>query len=93
MEDPGANALGDWDTEYDLIIMGAGPGGMCTALVAALEGLRPLVIEKSDQVGGTGATSAGTIWIPGNRPSRAAGFDDDAKKGGSLSRPAYRRSR
>ncbi len=65
--------------EVDLVIMGAGCAGMTTALVAALEGLRPLVIEKSAWVGGTAATSAGTVWIPGNRQSLQAGFHDSAQ--------------
>ena len=46
------------------------------ALVAALEGLEVLLCEASPQVGGTAATSAGTLWIPGNRQSLAAGFSD-----------------
>ena len=58
--------------------MGAGAAGMTTALVAAIEGLKPLLVEKSDRVGGTAATSAGTIWIPGNRQSAAAGHQDSA---------------
>jgi len=62
--------------EVDLLVAGAGPAGMTAALVASLQGLTVLVCEKSDQVGGTGATSAGTLWIPGNRQSRRAGFDD-----------------
>ena len=37
-----------------------------------------LVCEKSGQVGGTGSTSAGTLWIPGNHQSRDAGFSDSA---------------
>jgi len=65
-------------SEVDLLIAGAGPAGMTTALVASLEGLDVLVCEKSEQVGGTGSTSAGTLWIPGNSQSRAAGFDDSA---------------
>lgn len=67
-----------WDREVDLIVVGAGAAGMTTALVAALEGLEPLLIEKTAQVGGTMATSAGTIWIPGNRQSIAAGHPDTA---------------
>ncbi len=66
-------------TEVDLLVAGAGPAGLAAALVAALEGLEVLVCEKSDQVGGTGATSAGTLWIPGNHQSQAAGFADSAE--------------
>jgi len=65
--------------EVDLLVAGAGPAGMAAALVAELEGLDVLLCEKSDQVGGTGATSAGTLWIPGNSQSRAAGFTDSAE--------------
>jgi len=64
------------EREVDLLVAGAGPAGMAAALVASLEGLEVLVCEKSEQVGGTGATSAGTLWIPGNSESRAAGYDD-----------------
>jgi succinate dehydrogenase/fumarate reductase flavoprotein subunit len=68
------------EREVDLLIAGAGPAGMTAALVASLQGLDVLLIEKSAQVGGTGATSAGTLWIPGNHQSRKAGFDDSAEK-------------
>jgi succinate dehydrogenase/fumarate reductase flavoprotein subunit len=64
----------------DLLVIGAGPAGMTAALVASLEGLDVLLCEKTDQVGGTGATSAGTLWIPGNTQSKAAGYDDSADK-------------
>src|SRR5690349_18884725 len=66
-------------SEVDLLVAGAGPAGMTAALVASLEGLDVLLCEKSEQVGGTGSTSAGTLWIPGNSQSRAAGFDDSAE--------------
>ena len=68
------------EREVDLIVAGAGAGGMTAALVAAIEGLDVLVCEASQQVGGTSSTSAGTIWIPGNRQSRAAGYDDSTDK-------------
>jgi succinate dehydrogenase/fumarate reductase flavoprotein subunit len=64
------------EREVDLLVVGAGPAGMAAALVASLEGLEVLVAEKSDSVGGTGATSAGTLWVPGNHQSQAAGFAD-----------------
>jgi succinate dehydrogenase/fumarate reductase flavoprotein subunit len=66
--------------EVDLLIAGAGPAGMTAALVASLEGLDVLLCEKSGQIGGTGSTSAGTLWIPGNHQSRNAGFDDSAER-------------
>ncbi len=50
---------------------------MTAALVCAVEGLDVLLCEKSDRAGGTSATSAGTIWVPGTRQAREAGFGDD----------------
>jgi succinate dehydrogenase/fumarate reductase flavoprotein subunit len=71
-----------WDFETDLLVVGAGAAGMTAALVGNLEGLKTVLCEKSDTVGGTTATSAGTVWIPGSRQSEAAGIPDsiDAAK-------------
>src|SRR5258707_7847254 len=70
-------------TSVDVLVFGAGAGGMTAALVCALEGLDVLLCEKTAQVGGTTATSAGTIWVPGTRQARAAGLNhsiDDARR-------------
>ena len=61
---------------YDLIVLGAGAGGMTAATVAALEGLRVLLIEKSEYVGGTTAISGGMIWVPQNHLMARAGLPD-----------------
>jgi succinate dehydrogenase/fumarate reductase flavoprotein subunit len=65
-----------WDLEVDLLVVGAGAAGMTAALVGALEGLKTVLCEKSNMVGGTTATSAGTVWIPGSVQSKAAGVPD-----------------
>src|SRR3982751_3003584 len=65
-----------WDLETDLLVIGAGAAGMTAALVGALEGLKTILCEKSDMVGGTTATSAGTVWIPGSRQAKLAGMSD-----------------
>lgn len=61
----------------DLVVLGSGAGGMTAALVAALDGLRPLLVEASGRIGGTTALSSGTVWIPGNRHQHALGMRDD----------------
>ena len=50
--------------ETDVLVVGAGAGGMAAALAASLQGLSVVLCEKSAQIGGTAATSAGTLWIP-----------------------------
>jgi succinate dehydrogenase/fumarate reductase flavoprotein subunit len=62
--------------EYDAIVLGAGAAGLAAACVAASEGLRTLVLEKSEYAGGTSATSGGMIWIPANPKMSAAGIED-----------------
>lgn len=46
--------------------MGAGAGGLATAVTAASLGCRVMLIEKSEYLGGTMALSGGGIWIPEN---------------------------
>ncbi len=52
--------------DCDVVVVGAGGGGMVSALRAHDLGLRVILIEKSDRYGGTTAVSGGGIWIPGN---------------------------
>jgi 3-oxosteroid 1-dehydrogenase len=65
-----------FDREVDVLVFGAGMGGMTAALIASLEGLDVLLCEKTDQVGGTTSTSAGTVWIPGSSQAARDGVPD-----------------
>lgn len=64
---------------YDAIVVGAGAGGLAAACVAASEGLRTLLVEKSALVGGTTAVSGGMLWIPANPKMAAAGIPDSVE--------------
>lgn len=63
---------------YDVIVVGSG-GGLVGAYVAASRGLRTLVVEKTDRVGGTTAYSGAGLWFPGSAPVRRAGLDDSVE--------------
>ncbi|MFO1467747.1 MAG: FAD-dependent oxidoreductase [Steroidobacteraceae bacterium] len=52
--------------EFDVVVVGSGGGALLSAIRAHDLGLKVLVIEKSDQYGGTTATSGGALWIPLN---------------------------
>lgn len=56
---------------YDVLVVGAGAGGLVAANRAHDLGLRVLLVEKSDRFGGTSAVSGGAIWVP-NNPDNAA---------------------
>src|SRR5687768_11197439 len=40
---------------YDVVVVGAGGAGMAAALFAAIDGLRVLLVERTEYVGGTTA--------------------------------------
>jgi 3-oxosteroid 1-dehydrogenase len=69
-----------WDEEVDLLVLGAGAGGMTAALVGALEGLKVLLCEKTGMAGGITSTSGGTTWVPGTSQSVRAGVPDSVDK-------------
>lgn len=65
--------------DYDAIVVGSGAAGFSAAIVAASQGLRVAILEKSRYLGGTTAMSGGGIWIPANTPMLAAGQHDDTQ--------------
>lgn len=66
---------------FDLVIAGSGGGGMTAALAAVDAGLRPLVIEKQQFVGGSTAMSGGVIWLPNNPLMREQNVPDSERAG------------
>lgn len=50
------------EQNVDLVVIGAGAGGLATANRAADLGARVLVLEKSDAIGGSALLSAGILW-------------------------------
>jgi 3-oxosteroid 1-dehydrogenase len=66
---------------HDVVVVGSGGGGLVAGLMAKANGLDPLVIEKTEYLGGTTALSHGALWLPNNPLGRAAGFDDSVEAG------------
>jgi 3-oxosteroid 1-dehydrogenase len=67
--------------DYDFVILGAGLGGMAAAIRAHDLGLSPIILEKSDQLGGVAAYSSGYQWCAGNHLAARAGISDSWEEG------------
>lgn len=65
---------------FDVVVIGAGGAGMSAALFAAIAGLKALLIEHTDKVGGTTAYSAGSAWIPNTNHAASVGAEDTLEK-------------
>ncbi|MDW9788510.1 FAD-dependent oxidoreductase [Sinorhizobium meliloti] len=62
--------------EVDVLVIGAGAGGLSAALFASIRGMKTLLCEKTSQIGGTTASSGGIVWAPCNMHARNAGVED-----------------
>ncbi|MDG5482694.1 3-ketosteroid-delta-1-dehydrogenase [Mycolicibacterium gadium] len=67
------------DCTVDLLIVGSGTG-MAAALAAHEHGLRVLIVEKADYVGGSTARSGGALWFPASRMIEEGGGGDTAQR-------------
>lgn len=65
------------DTDYDVIVIGAGGAGLAAASAASEEGARVLVVEAADRTGGSTALSGGVFYAAGTSLQREAGIEDD----------------
>ena len=61
---------------YDVIVLGSGIAGLAAALAAHENGLKPVLVEKAEKLGGTTSDSYGLIWIGNNHLMRAEGETD-----------------
>jgi len=65
-----------WNLEVDLVAVGSSSGGLVGAIVGHDFGLKTVVLEKADALGGATAISAGVIWIPYNHHMLEMGLSD-----------------
>ncbi|MDF2235740.1 FAD-dependent oxidoreductase [Albimonas sp. CAU 1670] len=63
--------------DCDLLVAGSGAAGLAAAVTAAHAGLKVVVAEKAEVLGGTTAWSGGWIWAPGNPVCRRGGVEEE----------------
>src|SRR5215203_6097946 len=69
-----------WDESADFVIIGSGGGSLCAAMAVVDAGRKPLILEKTDKVGGSTAMSGGVLWVPNHPLQQEAGVDDSYEK-------------
>ena len=72
--------MNTWDESRDFVIVGSGGGSMIAAIAVKDAGHDPLILEKTDKVGGSTAMSGGVFWLPNHTLQARAGVDDSAEK-------------
>jgi len=65
-----------WDDEADVVVVGFGGAGACTALEAADGGADVMIVERFNGGGATNASGGIVYTGGGTRYQKAAGFDD-----------------
>ncbi len=69
-----------WDMEVDLVAMGASSGGLAAVIKGHDLGLKTVLLEKSECLGGGTALSGGVLWIPFNHIMLEQGYDDSKEE-------------
>jgi 3-oxosteroid 1-dehydrogenase len=67
-------------TTGQVIVAGSGASGLVAALAAAAGGADVLVLERSEQLGGTTALGGGRVWVPANHCPENAGDSAEAAR-------------
>jgi 3-oxosteroid 1-dehydrogenase len=72
--------MADFDETFDFLIAGSGAGSMVAALYLRSVGMRVLILEKTDMIGGSTARSGGVMWIPNNPFMARDGVEDSVEQ-------------
>lgn len=65
------------DDTYDVVVLGAGPGGLVTAIAAHDAGAKVAVFEKRERPDGNAIFALGSVCGWGTRHQKEQGIDDD----------------
>jgi NADPH-dependent 2,4-dienoyl-CoA reductase/sulfur reductase-like enzyme len=66
-----------WDHEVDVLVIGAGAGGLVAAIAARKKGASVIIVEKNFDIGGRAMMSFGGLYIGGgNKLQKAIGVED-----------------
>jgi len=69
-----------WDLEADLVAAGSSMGGFAAVILGHDLGLKTVLVEKAETLGGGTALSGGAIWIPFNKYMLEMGITDSREE-------------
>lgn len=69
-----------WDEEFDVVIIGAGDGGLAAGCVAVQKGLKTLILEKTAIVGGSSLLCGGKWAVTDTIDQKERGIVDNDEK-------------
>lgn len=67
-------------SQYDVVVVGSGAGGLSTAVTAAYHGQRVVVVEKASVLGGATSWSGGWAWTPGTHFAKRDGVNESKEE-------------
>jgi urocanate reductase len=71
----------NWDREADVVVLGAGAGGLPAAIAAREKGASVIIVEMNFDIGGRAMMSFGGLYIGGGNPLQVAkGMQDTPDK-------------
>lgn len=70
-----------WDLTFDVVVVGAGAGGLPAAIAALDEGASVLIVEQNFDIGGRAIISGGAVFLGGgNAYQKARGVEDSPRR-------------
>ncbi len=72
----GCGSRQHWSSTFDWICVGSGMAGCAAAIAGHDQGLKTLLLEKSDKIGGLTSQSGGILWAPMNYLMTGRGLTD-----------------
>jgi hypothetical protein len=69
-----------WSEAFDWICIGSGVAGCAGAIAGHDRGMKTVVLEKSDMLGGISSQAGGVFWVPLNHLARTAAIRDSREE-------------
>lgn len=69
-----------FDTSVDVLVAGSGGAGFACGVTAASKGLKTIIVESTELIGGNTAKSGGGFWVPNNHLMKEAGQVDSFER-------------